>query len=74
MVFPRGAILPLESEELSVSTTKREMMLSLTMRLSVGSEMSLPRLADAVGSSLVSQQCTGAPFVTDTKRFTRLEL
>lgn len=66
--------MPLESEELSVSTSKREMMLSLTMRLSVGSEMSLPHLTDAVGSSLVSEECTGAPFVTDTKCFTRLQL
>lgn len=49
-------------------------MFSLTMRLSVGSEMSLPHLADAVGSSLVSEKCTGAPFVADTKCFTRLEL
>lgn len=64
----------LEGEELSASTRKREMVFSLTMRLSVGSEMSLPHLADAVGSCLVSEECAPAPFVTDTKCFTRLEL
>lgn len=64
----------LQSEELSASSSSRGMMLSLTRRLSVGSEMSLPHLTDALGSSLVAQQCAGAPFVTETKCFTRLEL
>jgi len=36
--------------------------------------MSLPHLADAVGSFLILEKCTEVPFVIDTKCFTRLEL
>lgn len=36
--------------------------------------MSLPHLADAVGSFLVLEKCTEVPFVIDAKRFTTLEL
>lgn len=35
--------------------------------------MSLPHLADAVGSFLILEKCTEVPFVIDAKYFTRLE-
>lgn len=36
--------------------------------------MSLPHLADAVGTFLVLEKCTEVPFVIDAKCFTMLQL